>query len=501
MSAVVKPGGITCYSAHADKGFYTWADLLGSDFVKDFLATAYTEATRDCYWDGRAYWRKTAMGAYDSFEKEDFKLFLRGACKLSNKPGPSGLSPVEEALSHIQEHNKVRSAGPFVLRRQGIVDFNGERSLNIYNKKPIEPAPKTSWGPHGEFPFFSMYLPALFDPYEIQFAFAVTWLQQFYRSALEWDPVPGHSIILCGGTGCGKGLWNRSIVGASVGGFADAEGYLVRGESFNSHMMNAAHWVLDDDAPANSPGSRAKLAAALKKMAANQEFFNHEKFKVPGMVERMGRTGITCNLDFTSMRLICGSLDTSALDKLCLFKCVAKRMIDFPERRELAKIIARELPYFLRWVLDFVPPDFVQQAIKDDNRFGFKAYHNEELLDRSMQGSAVAPLKETLVEVLMMWFRDNAEAKEWSGTVTQIIRFIEGSGLNSDFARKYSPEQVNRYLEQMQSQKLLPISSNTGAHNMRIWTFQRIEGDLNFNNTSTPGVSFESPRPLPPEVK
>lgn len=484
-SAILKPGGMFTFSAHAEQPFYPWSKILGAEFVKEFENASITKATKDCYWDTKKYWRLLSAGYYQALEKPDFVLFLKVDCRLSSKPGSSGVSPIDMALQHIHNHAWIKNAAPFVFRRPGPIEFLGERRLNTYTGKPISPAEgKQQWGPQGNFPFISKFLDSLFDPKDPQLTHFLAWCQYYFRSAFEWLPYPGQYATFSGGVGCGKTFLSRRIIGTAVGGFADASDFLVEGASFNSHLIRCGHWCLDDDNPGNSPGSRSKAAAMFKKMTGNQQFLCHEKFHVPGMVEWMGRIVITTNLDFTSLRIL-GSLDNNALDKMCLFKCVDRPGLDFPKRYDLEKIISRELPYFLRWLLDWTVPDF----ILPDPRYGYKAFHHSGLMDRTHQGSTVAPFKELLLEALAMFFMTEKNALEYSGTATQIHRLITMDPRNENIMRSYKPEQINRYLEQLQSEKLIPCSASSGADKSRIWTFQRVEPSP---STSTTNINFSS---------
>lgn len=498
LSAVVKPGGMYTYAAHAEKRFYSWADLLGADFVKDFLSVAYTKAIEDCWCDGHDYWRKRG-GKYRPESESNFRLYLEVTCKLSNKPGQDGISPMKNAIMHVREHNDIKNAGPFVLRKPGPIIIMGHRRLNTYAHKPQDPASgEQKWGPHGNFPFYSAFLDALFNPREQQLEYFLAWWSYFYTSAFNWTAQPGHRIVLCGGKGCGKNLLNRWSVGVSVGGFTDASAYLVDGAHFNSHLLEVPHWVVDDEYGANNSNALRRASAMFKKLVANQEVLCNTKFQISDMVEWNGRFGMTTNLDFTSMRYVAGSLDDNSMDKLCLFRCVDEPSIEFPSRIELMKTLDRERPYLLRYLLDWKWPDFIQKH----NRFGFKPYHNEFLVDRSLQGSPVAPFKEIVIDTLRQLFADNPDKTEYSCTVTQLIRLINTNGLNTELMRGHKVEQINRYLEQIQTDRLLDCSSNSGPDKTRVWTFQRIELPPEQQPSNSPGVSFEKPaRQLPPEVK
>jgi hypothetical protein len=465
LSAIIKPTGIFTFSAHATKPFYTWSDILGSDFVKQFTETSVNKATQDLWWDSKKFWRKIS-GHYTSSGEREMNNFLKVDCKLSSKPDKDGVSPVEVALSHIFNHNRIKAAVPFVFRASGPLEFLGERMLNTYIHKPIAPSPDAqTWGPQGNFPFLSLLFDSVFEP-AFQLMHFLAWYQYYYLSSWNQTPMPGQNVFLMGGVGIGKTLINRQIVGVSVGGFVDASDYLVDGAVFNSHLMHTPHWCLDDDTPSNSSVANAKLHAMFKKTAANQQFLSNEKFQVSGMTEWMGRIGCTTNLDFISSRIV-GPMDNSSLDKTCLFKCSPVSKFKFPARLEVIPIIQRELPSFLRWLIDWVAPDEIER----DSRYGFASFQEETLLEQSHQSSPSAPFKELLIDAFATFFAGNPEISEWRGTVSQLIKMITADISNEFIMRSIRMDQVSRYLEQIAKEGVMKCSVETGPLETRIWKF------------------------------
>lgn len=468
MSAILKPGGFYTFSANADKCFYSWADLLGPEFIKDTLDGKIAKATDGVFHDGHKFWRMI-QGQYRSAERADIDLFLRVECGLSSKPGKNGTSPKDAALSHIQNHNRIDAALPFVFRHPGPMQYEARSVLNTYTGKPVLPAAeKQTWGPTGNFPFLSLFLDNLFDPAETQLPRVLAWYRHYYQAAFNWTPAPGQSSFFMGGVNTGKTLFNRFVIGVSVGGFADASDYLVDGEAFNSHLLEAPHWCLDDDAPSTSPAAQQRFSSAIKKITGNQQVLYKKKFEVSGMIERMGRVGCSTNLDFVSTRLI-GSLDNSALDKINLFRCNKVSKTLFPPRSELEKIITRELPFFLRWLLDYAPPEFVAPC----QRYGYESFQEAQLLDQTHQSSPVAPFKEVLMEALISWFSANSEADSFSGSLSQILRMMREDPRNEWLFRTMRVEQVSRYLEQIEKEQILKCSIGVGPTRTRIWSFAR----------------------------
>jgi hypothetical protein len=483
QSAILKSGGMISFAAHATKLFYSWSDILGADFTKQFATNAIAKATEDIWWDSKRFWRKI-NGVYTSLDKSELMIYFKVACKLGAKPDSSGLSPQDLALDHIYNHQRITSAVPFVFRPPGLTMFQGERKLNTYSGTPVQPAEgMQTWGPQGNFPFISALLDGLFSPPE-QLPHFLASFKHYYASAFFQVPAPGQNTFLMGGAGTGKTLLNREIVGVSVGGYADASDFLVDGSQFNSHLMRIPHWCLDDDAPSTSPHAQTRMNAVLKKVVANQQFFSNQKFEVAGMVEWMGRIGITTNLDFVSSRIV-GPMDNSSLDKTNIFRVAAESEFKFPCRTEIAKILNRERAYFLRWLLDWEPPDTVLR----DARFGFKSYQETTLLDQTHQSSNIAPFKEVLLEALSVWFGEHGEESFWCGTVTQLVRLIMSNPFNDFVLRSMRLEQTNRYLEHIQREGLIRCTVETGASKTRVWRFYRPESVAEVPETQQPPAS------------
>lgn len=474
LSAIVKDGGLFTFSAHAAKPFYSWADILGSEFIKQFATNSIANATKDIFWDGKKFWRKK-NGYYASLEMGELQNYFKVECRISGKPDKTGNSAVDLALSHIYNVNHVAGAAPFIFRPGGLIDFMGRRVLNTYLHKVMNPAPaedKSEWGDSGKFPFLSKLFENLFDP-PSQLQYFLAWWKHFYLSGLEMAPMPGQNIYLMGGANVGKTLTNRNIIGRSVGGFSDCSNFLIRGEQFNSELFEVPLWCVDDETVGESNVAQSRFFATWKKIAANQQFKHNKKFEVSCMTEWMGRIICTTNLDHVSSRLL-GPMDDTSMDKTSIFRCARESKIVFPTRYELAAIIETELPYLLRWLIDWEPPDYVPR----DVRYGYGSFHENTLLDQSHQTSKSAPFKELLIEALLGFFNENPSEAVWRGTITQLLRLVYSNPLNDVATRGMKLEQVSRYLEQIQREGLLKCEIETGELKTRVWVFSRVEKTL-----------------------
>jgi hypothetical protein len=483
MSAIVKREGMFTFSDHADKQFYSWGDILGVEFIKQHADNAIANATKDIYWDQKNFWRKK-NGIYAMVGMTELQNFFRVQCRLSAKPGKSGQSQIDTALDHIYNANHIIGAGPFVFQQPGLMEYMGRPVLNTYVHRAVIPASgKQEWGPNGNFPLLSAHFDVLYDP-EFQKTFFLAWYKHLYISAHTMMPRPGQNVFLMGGPDIGKTLTSRAIVGRSVGGFVDGCDHLLAGSAFNSEMYEVPLWCIDDEIVGENSQLQSKFQAICKKSAANQQFKFSKKYEVPLTVDWMGRIFVTTNLDYTSSRML-GPQDNSAIDKTNVFRGASEGRLIFPERYELARIIERELPYFLRWLLDWEPPQIVGAGAEHiiENgvvlhvarhvRFGYRSYQEPSLVDKAVQGSKVAPFKELLVVALHNYFDQNKNATEWRGMVTQLLQLLSSNPLNDSVMRSLRLEQTNRYLELIQREGLIKCTVDTVAAKMRVWVFPR----------------------------
>lgn len=463
LSAIVKAEGMITFADHAIKPFYSWGDILGSDFVKEFATAAISAATLDIHFDGKNWWRKI-KGVYKPCGEKEITNHFRVVCKLSNKKDKSGESPVEKAFNHIYNECRVDGAAPFMFRPEGKINYMGKSVLNIASVKVVQPSAEP-----GEYPFIKAFLPRLFLNEE-QYFRCLAWFQYFYKSGLEQKPRPGQAIFLLGPPGIGKGFFSHEIVGRAVGGFSDASAFLVSGDTFGSENFHKPLLVIDDDTPGGSSVTQESFAARLKKIVANQEFRYHAKFEVPTMVEWSGRVIATVNLDYASTRIVV-PLDNSNLDKVNLFRCTSDETIKnlFPERYTLQEQIKMELPYFLHDLIKWNPPEFIRR----NGRFGFESYHDPDLLDQGHQTSKAAPFKEILLEELNNYFQLAPEQKEWRGTITQLFRLMNNNPLNDGMLKKIDITNINRFLENVAREGLVQCSTETGNFKTRVWVFSK----------------------------
>ena len=469
-SAILKKNGFYSFSGHAEKPFYNWADLLGADFVRKYEVERIGEATRDCYFDGRLFWRKFPDGFFHFEAKDDFRAHLITDVRLAVKPDASGTAQIDRALSHVRNHARIDGAAPMLFFPKGINTIGSNRILNLAQDNIVRPDETAQeWGTSGGFPFISGLLDCIFDPPSQKESF-LAWLQHFYRGALVGLPQAGQNLFIAGGAGVRKSLLNREVVGRLMGGFSDARDYMMGEETFGADLFQNPVWALDDETMSDTEVNRTRFSSHLKKMTANHFFRYHKKFEHPLVVPWMGRIIITLNLDYTSIRIL-PALDDSSGDKISFFRCPAETSFVFPDRYVIQGMLKNEISRFARWLIDWKTPE----ELLGESRYGTRPHHEPSLLEKAHQGSKAAPFSEILIDFLIRFFKDNPQATEWKGSVTQLMRGIYADPMNDAVMRSLKLESVNRYLETVHKDGVISCRASTGDRKTRIWVFDRIE--------------------------
>ena len=500
-AAVVRDSGMQCFTGGI--AFVPWSGILGRKFVAQFEADRIGGSVADVYFDGRDYWTQLPSGQWQSYGKSDIALHLKVERGLRGQPARGeNCSQVDQALHRIQKQQYIACAAPLVHRPKGIVLIDGQRVLNTSTIQVLQPAcgadipvcasdpvsqasslpcrtagvsPASSLPrenhdspvtPHNLFPWLHNYFSGFFDPSE-QLDYFYAWLKRWYESALEGRMQPGQAAFFAGVPNTGKTLLSNVILSRIFGGHIDASSFLSGEDNFNSHLFNSAVWSVDDVVPLTDNKSHLKFSALIKKMAANRTFSVREKYRVDKLVEWNGRVVVTCNTDPESIRIL-PDVDLSNRDKINLFRVAERDTFVFP--RDVAAIIDTELPFFLRWLLDWQPPD----EVLGDTRYGVKTYCEHSLFEAARHSSSAY----SFLEVLLKFFEGQTE-DTWEGSATELLSAMlnDTDGL-SVIAAKYTTRQVGRELSKLASQNYPITQQRTGAK--RIWTInitQLAQGD------------------------
>ncbi len=472
-SAIVRETGIHTFSAHANKAFYSWAEIVGAEFVDTTENNSLGKAVEGIFYDGRQFIWKNPEGKYVFENRQNLELILRIRRGVSDRKPKGSHSELELAVAHIIENQRVDGAASCAFYPHGVFSFQGKSVLNTHQVEAMKPAADpTVWGPTGGFPFLSEFLDTFFDPVFPQKDIFLCWLQIFYRSCLHRVPRSGHGLFICGPVNAGKSFLNTGVIAGLIGGHALANDYLMGSDNFNSEMFDSGFWSLDDGTPLTSDAIHRLFSENVKKMVANRHHRVNEKFRKAVSVPWQGRIGVTCNDDPISIRTI-PNLDLSIREKLLIFRA-GQRKVQFKEQAEMEKILARELPNFARWLLDWAPPSHCFEGA--DVRFGCRSYCEDSLARAANRSSDIS----SFTEMLTLWLRNywsvNREAEYWEGSATQLRLAMSTDPSYAEILRQYKPESMPRMLALMQQRQIFSMQIIDGE-NERLYRIFRAEAD------------------------
>lgn len=438
LSVIVRDTGCQCFTG--DRPFLSWADIFGRDFVERFQERKIGGAIEGLYFDGRHYWRQLPDRAWQAMNSTTVARHLKVEYSLDPVPAHGeAASELDRVLHEIEEKKAVSGALPFVHHKDTVIRINGRTYLNIATTRCLEPAPGPQpWGK--AFPFIASYLERLLEP-EPREIF-LSWLHRFYRSAYEGRLLKGQAVFLAGPVGVGKTLLSERVVAPLVGGKQEATDFLLGGSSFNKELFEYALWTIDDDPVSGDPKAHLRFSNLVKKVAANHTFNYHAKFRDQLTVPWNGRIFVTCNDDPESIRIL-PDLDVSIKDKLILLKAGADAHRDFPGN--VADLIARELPFFARYLLEYEIPE----NCLGNSRFGVRSYLDTQLEETARHSSATY----SFAEILDLWreeyFTHKKDEDEWTGHVPRLFGEMQESEFIKPLVRDMNPITLGRRLSAM----------------------------------------------------
>jgi hypothetical protein len=431
-----------------DKPFMNWADIFGRKFVEAFVGDRTKQVRDKVYWDGRAYWFESAPGHWEQESTDQFSQTLRVLGFSSKLPKGRTYSDIDEIMRRIRQENTVAAASPIIYTPVGLVNHpdTGARMLNTRLIVPIRPAAPSAplnapWSEGANsFPFIHEILSNLFmdtatagdgkqwlKSYEpcIQLATFLHWLKRSYEGGLALNPSVGQTLILVGGVDKGKTLVNRHVIGRLLGGSADGSEALIEGNRFNADVTCSPVLRIDDPETRDRK-TRKAFEMRVKKLVANGTTRSERKFGMAVDVPWCVRIVMTCNNDAESSKML-PSLTSSNRDKTILLCCGDRRMKFHPDMSTNEALIAKDLPHFGRWLMDWTPPPETFGGA----RYGIKPYHHASVLD-TIEDQGLIGL---FLDVFDRAFRDapaNVEGKrEFVGTSLDLYEVLNAACPNA----------------------------------------------------------------------
>ena len=460
-AAVVAETGMLAFSSH--RQFQSWREIFGEAFMDKHVADKIGGAVMGTYFDGKTYCRKIG-GAWERVAKEDFQKHLRVNHKLDSSKGKHETSSeVDRAEIFVQENCRVAGLIPAPYSQEDFVYIKGRKFLNSSTIK-IMPYAETPQEYGENFPWLAEFLDTCWDngpvhcaqgeshqPVSPRDVFFV-WLRRFYTTALQGELERGQCLFLVGPPNAGKTLIGTLLLNEAMGGYADATDFLLNCSKFNKELGETPLWVIDDDEAKDDPQG---FTTKIKKTVANPAVAFQPKYADQLTTEWAGRLLICLNDDEPSMRMV-PDLVGGMKDKVVLLK-FSDAPRKFPGTKyETKKIVRQELPFFLRWLSDWQPPD----GIADSTRFGMRSFVHEGIRTAALYANGGGEI----LEIIDLWAK-NTTIDNTAGTAT--VTFV-GTEMTITQAYKEVPRSETEIWEGTVSEFLYQVGQDKEDLKLRL---------------------------------
>lgn len=433
----VREDGMICYSDRAGKGFVSWREVLGKKFVEKYEGAKLGSLVDQFWFNGTKYF-KIIHGGPMLIPKEQVVLELRRLGFSPKLKKGQTLSEVEQAMLYICNDCRVDEIAPVVFSGERLVEFNGSRILNNSRAFPVQPA---SNGDPSNWPWIhKLVIPFFAKDGEGRdtLPYFLAWFRRLYLATLHHRLDQGQLLILLGPTGRGKTLLTNQIVGGAVGGFADASKFLSGESGFNYSLGGAAAWVVDDAVASATYADQRKFVELTKRCVANPRLEYEPKHFNAIPLPWAGRVMMSLNIDPNSLAAL-PTLDTSNRDKVIALRVSEASQMKFGTNEQNEAVIRKELPFFLKWLIDWQAPEYVIGS----SRFGVATYVDSFVEAAAYDNSSRSAIAE-MIEFFSKRVREHTERATWRGTLTEFQVTLHecnggrsvGNSVNLEFIRR-----------------------------------------------------------------
>jgi hypothetical protein len=482
----VKPDGMLCFTGRVP--FMKWEQLFGLPWCESRRAVDIGEKAGEIYFDGRAYYHKNG-GKWCQMSREDVMLHLKNKGLSTKAKRGHATSDAERVLAHIQTVNRVDGAAPVVNRKPGITFLDGNRILNTSPITGLQPAAQAVVSPETDCEYLWDYLTGLFDSQDLgSFDHWLAWLRRFYTSVLEYRPLMGQAVFLCGPRNNGKTLLAYRVIKPLVGDRAsNPYDYFTGQTPFNAELFESPLLLINDEEAISDYRVRMRFLARIKSFVVNPAHMYHRKFGTPFSVEWTGRLFSTLNDDASSVGVL-PEVNENTADKLMFFRS-RPRQGRWGDNHEIEAKIAKELPLFARWLLNWTPPE----AVLADGRMGVKSFFDPYILTLSNQQNN----NYHLIEIIKHWIKskqgghwaEEDKREIWIGDPTQFFSEVNLDPLVSPTVRGWDVEKCARALQacaRISGSGVAFIGKNERTYQITRSTILKLEEAANETQENTP---------------
>lgn len=438
-SVMVTEAGCVCHTG--DKGWVTWSEIFGAEWVRkqseDIIGTALTNLW--CEPCAGRYWRKEPGGKKVQIPtRTDLILHLTVAGLSPRVPKGELLSEIDRAIYTLQRTRTVDGIHPAFYAPEDVVQIGGRSYLNTSTVRPGPAAPDRGvWGKG--FPWLAKFIDTAFRDQKTRL---IAWFAHQYQGALAGRPTRGCALFVAGNSGIGKTYLSSVIAPYVFGGREDASSFLLGDDGLNANLLGSPLWTVDDAIAAVDRKRHLVYSQIVKHVTANDTIKARGMYREGYTAPWNGRLIITLNLDAESLGML-PSLEISSKEKMIVFRMYDHTLV-FPA---IDSIMA-ELPFFCAYLRDFVIPDTLR-----DVRFGVKGYQHPDLATAAAEASDTMGAEQLLDIWRRRWFAENPEAKEWSGTATDLMTEFERYESLRGLANRQIPtiNAMGRYVSKLEA--------------------------------------------------
>lgn len=461
-----------CYCFTGLKAFVSWEEIFGKIWVETNRAANFGEITKNIIFDSNSYWHEQSPGHWVKTSREDTMLLFRTMGLSGKVTKGTTSSDVDRAMRQVQENNRVVGACPVLYRPTGVLLLNGKRVLNISTVRALEPA-KESADPE-RFPFLWSLIRYLWARQSGRpFDFFQSWMSRTYIGMLNLKPVAGQAIFICGPKNNGKTLLVTRVMAPLFGNsMADPYDYFLGITQFNGNLMEAGLLAINDEQAPHGEKDREKFMQRTKAFVANSRHTVQYKFKDRIENEWFGRLAITANDDPKSIAML-PEVSSNTYDKMMFF-ATQSRSTEWPDRYVIESTIAKELPHYAKYCLEYKIPDDIYIG----GRFGIESYFDPVLIEISRQQESSFNLLEiihTWQKEGVYWMGEGASARtEWVGTATDLlVQLTEHQSLNV-VLRDWTLQRIAKALTALDKLSNMGVTI-VGNSNERLFKIEKLE--------------------------
>jgi hypothetical protein len=438
----IKSDGMLCFTGAVP--FMSWSALLGARWVEEQQSRTLAEAAQGIYFDGRMYHRLDSHGSWQQVRREDIILQLATAGISMQREQGASVTDAGRVLSFIQLNNSIDGAAPLIFGKPNtVVDCHGRRVLNTSRLRMLEPAPGKC-GPE-QFPFIYSWLQSVVRPAPglLPYESLMAWIARYYRALREGKPALGQAAFLCGPPNCGKTLLSVRVMCPLFGNrMANPYDFLTGKTAFTDNLFESGLWVINDEESPNER-SRNSMLSKVKSAVVNPTHEYHAKFGKRTVVEWSGRICVTTNDDPQSVAIL-PDVSAGTRDKLCFYAFIDSGF-DWPNKGEVERLIAAELPFLANWLLEHTPP----AEVLENTRMGVKSYFDPRLLALSQQQA----YGHNALELVRLWSKVGADwgeqVQEWKGNPTTMYAAMDACEVLKGVLRDWNVPKLSKALRSL----------------------------------------------------